>query len=165
MNRCLACDLTSGVAVLPGGEITRESGWVVEHCVGPLGVGTLVVKPERHVVRVADLTAEEAAVMGRVLHEAARVVTQALAPDQVYISLWSHAHRRPGHIHYVVQPVDQAAIAKHDAHGPRLQASMFEDDDPPDPGEVEKFAARVRALWNMAGAGPEPCSDGEGWVT
>lgn len=37
---------------------------MVEHCVGPLGVGTLIVKPERHVVHVADLTAEEAASMG-----------------------------------------------------------------------------------------------------
>ncbi|MEX0946707.1 MAG: hypothetical protein WD064_05020, partial [Acidimicrobiia bacterium] len=75
----------------------------MEHCVGPLGVGTLVVKPERHIVHLADLTVEEAAAMGRILHHAAQVVTELCDPDHVYIALWSHAERRPGHIHYVVQ--------------------------------------------------------------
>ena len=36
----------------------------VEHCIGPLGVGTLIVKPKRHVVHVADLTEPEVAEMG-----------------------------------------------------------------------------------------------------
>lgn len=61
---CPACDLIEGRAELPGGVIARSSGWVVEHCVGPLGVGTLVVKPERHVVHVADLTEDEGIAMG-----------------------------------------------------------------------------------------------------
>jgi diadenosine tetraphosphate (Ap4A) HIT family hydrolase len=68
MDACLACDLISGRIPLPGGTIARESGWVVEHCVGPLGIGTLIVKPERHVVHVADLTEAEAAAMGPLLH-------------------------------------------------------------------------------------------------
>ena len=42
---CLACDLIPGVRELPGGRIRTTGHWVVEHCVGPLGVGTLVVKP------------------------------------------------------------------------------------------------------------------------
>lgn len=142
MDGCVACDLTSGRAVLPGGTIAREAGWVVEHCVGPLGLGTLVVKPERHVVHVADLTEEEAAAMGRLLQQAARIVTELCDPDQVYVSLWSDAERRPRHIHYVVQPVDQEAMVRHNAHGPKLQASMF-DNDPPDPARVEEFAARA----------------------
>lgn len=28
---CIACGLASGRAVLPGGVLARESGWVVEH--------------------------------------------------------------------------------------------------------------------------------------
>jgi diadenosine tetraphosphate (Ap4A) HIT family hydrolase len=147
MDGCMACDLTSGLAALPGGTIARELGWVVEHCVGPLGVGTLVVKPERHVVHLADLTVEEAAAMGRILHHAAKVVTELCDPDQVYVALWSHAERRPGHIHYVVQPVDQEAMAKHDAHGPKLQVAMFDTGDIPDPSAVEEFTARARDVW------------------
>lgn len=147
MKDCLACDLINGRAELPGGTIARESGWVIEHCVGPLGLGTLIVKPERHVVHVADLTDEEAAAMGPVLHRAARVVTELGTPDQVYISLWSHAERQPGHIHYVVQPVDTGTMARHNAHGPKLQAAMFDLDDPPDSASIEEFTTKARDLW------------------
>lgn len=58
---CLACDLTAGRRPCPGGRIDETPGWVVEHCVGPLGVGTLIVKPKRHVIRVADPAAVERA--------------------------------------------------------------------------------------------------------
>lgn len=147
VEACMACDLTSGRAVLPGGVIAREPGWVVEHSVGPLGVGTLIVKPQRHVVHVADLTAEEAVSMGPLLHRAASVVTELTHPDQVYIGLWSHAGRRPSHIHYVVQPVDHDTMARHSAHGPKLQAAMFDFDEPPSPSSIEAFARRARDLW------------------
>jgi diadenosine tetraphosphate (Ap4A) HIT family hydrolase len=121
---------------------------VVEHCVGPLVVGPLIVKPERHVLHVADLTDGDAATMGTVLHRAASVVTELSKPDQVYVSLWWHPGRRPGHIHYVVQPVDQQAMTRHDAHGPNLQAAMFEFDDPPDPERIEKCASQAREAWH-----------------
>ncbi|MCQ4042645.1 hypothetical protein ACFOSC_24610 [Streptantibioticus rubrisoli] len=58
-EECLACDLIVGKAPLPGGNVLRTESWVVEHCVGPLGLGTVVVKPARHVVHVAKLTAQE----------------------------------------------------------------------------------------------------------
>ena len=60
-GECMACDLTAGALPLPGGEILRTGAWTVEHCVGPLGLGALVVKPIRHVLHVADLTAAESA--------------------------------------------------------------------------------------------------------
>jgi hypothetical protein len=50
---CLACDLLAGRRPLPGGTIAETPHWAVQHCVGPLGVGTLIVKPKRHVVGVA----------------------------------------------------------------------------------------------------------------
>ena len=58
---CLACDLTSGRRPVPGGELFAAGGWRIEHCVGPLGAGTLIVKPLRHVVHVADRGAAGAA--------------------------------------------------------------------------------------------------------
>ncbi|MFD9068990.1 hypothetical protein [Streptomyces lasiicapitis] len=57
---CLACGLTDGSVPLPGGAVLRTAHWAVEHCVGPLGVGTFVVKPLRHVTGVHELSAEEA---------------------------------------------------------------------------------------------------------
>jgi hypothetical protein len=39
---CLACDLASGRRPLPGGLIHSTESWLVEHCVGPLGLGDIV---------------------------------------------------------------------------------------------------------------------------
>jgi len=56
---CEACRLTNGDAALPGGRVFQTTHWVVEHCIGALGVGTLIVKPFRHMVHLSDLRVEE----------------------------------------------------------------------------------------------------------
>ena len=148
MGECLACDLTAGREELPGGEIHSTAAWLVEHCVGPLGVGTLIVKPRRHVIHVADLEFEEVSELGSVLVLACRVVTSLLEPQQVYTTLWSHTGGEPGHIHWVVQPVTTAVRASHgDLYGPMLQVEMFERDVTPDPDEVAAFAEKARAMF------------------
>ena len=148
MTECLACELTAGERELPGGCIRETSHWRVEHCVGPLGVGTLIVKPKRHVLHVADLNDEEAAEVGPLLHQASRVVSELTHPDQVYVTLWSHADASPGHIHWVVQPVTRDLVASHEGlHGPWLQVKMFDLAEPPDPVEAAAFADLARAHW------------------
>ena len=142
---CLACDLATGAAPLPGGTIHRTRHWTVEHCVGPLGVGSLVVKPLRHVVRMADLNAQESAEMGPLLHDVARACSELTNADQVYACLWSHADRRPVHIHFVVQPVAADVMRRFDAYGPALQVAMFSKGELPDPEGVSAFSAHARS--------------------
>jgi diadenosine tetraphosphate (Ap4A) HIT family hydrolase len=145
---CLACDLASGRRALPGGVIHQRDGWVIEHCVGPLGVGTLIAKPRRHVTRVTDLDTEEAAALGPMLVRAAQVVTALTEPQQVYVTLWSHADGVPGHIHFVIQPVTSETRAAHDGkYGLPLQTAVFEEGVAPDVSEVEAFAARAGRLF------------------
>jgi diadenosine tetraphosphate (Ap4A) HIT family hydrolase len=50
MEDCIACALTNGNVDLPVGRIYATAHWVVEHSIGPFGVGTLIVKPFRHCV-------------------------------------------------------------------------------------------------------------------
>jgi diadenosine tetraphosphate (Ap4A) HIT family hydrolase len=139
---CLACD-----TVGPGGVIAETEGWLVDHCVGPLGVGTLIVKPKRHVLHVAELTEAEAAELGPILQKVSDAVTTLVQPEQVYVTLWSHAGGAPGHIHFVVQPVTQERRAAFGGeYGPRLQVSMFERGDTPDPDAAAAFAADAREL-------------------
>src|SRR5688572_9352307 len=88
---CMACELMRGDRDLPGGRIWETEHWVVEHCIGPLGVGTLVVKPLRHCVAVSALTSDESAELGPLLVRASSCVRELCAPDQVYVCLWSHA--------------------------------------------------------------------------
>jgi len=148
---CLACDLAAGRLDLPGGLVHEVGGWRVEHCVGPLGVGTLVVKPRRHVVHVWDLTDAEADALGPLLRRSAQVVAQLVEPDQVYVCLWSHAGGRPAHIHWVVQPVTNGLMAQVGTHGPGLQLRMFERGEVPPRGRVEAFATLARERFAAGG--------------
>jgi diadenosine tetraphosphate (Ap4A) HIT family hydrolase len=133
---------------LPGGVIFEADHWLVEHSVGPLGVGTLIVKPKRHVTRVSALTSAEAAELGPLLHRAAAVVDQLVEPEQVYTCLWSHAGGVPVHIHFVVQPVSRALMDEHAAYGPALQLAMFARGELPPDDEVAVFADRARSAFS-----------------
>jgi diadenosine tetraphosphate (Ap4A) HIT family hydrolase len=144
---CLACDLTEGRRPLPGGLIFSTQGWLVEHCVGPLGLGTLIVKPKRHVTSVADLTEAEASELGPLLRRASLAASQLADASQVYNCLWSHAGGVPVHIHYVVQPVTAEQMAEFGVHGPDLQVAMFASGASPDPEQVEAVAERARRLF------------------
>jgi hypothetical protein len=146
---CLACELNAHPDQVPGGRIATVGGWVVEHCVGPLGVGTVVVKPERHVTQLAGLDVTEAVEIGPLLVRVAGAVAEARADagepaDQVYCCLWSHAERRPGHIHFVVQPISARLVARFNAIGPDLQARMFELDERPDVEASASAAHQIR---------------------
>lgn len=145
---CLACALSSGAGDLPGGLIHATEHWRVEHCVGPLGLGTLIVKPVRHVTAVADLTGAEAAELGLLLRDASDVATRLVDADQVYNCLWSHAGGAPVHIHYVVQPVTTAQITG-GVYGPKLQMAMFDAAEAPDRAAVERIADEARRLFSM----------------
>ena len=147
MGACLACQLANGERDLPGGLIYRTTSWLVEHCIGPLGLGTLVVKPERHVTAVADLTDDEARELGPLLQRTSQVAGQLVDADQVYNCLWSHAEGEPVHVHYVVQPVTKAQMSGLGAHGPGLQVAMFSTGRSPDPADVERVSERARLLF------------------
>ena len=83
-----------------------------------------------------------------VLQQAAEVVTVLEQPEQVYVTLWSHMHAVPGHIHFVVQPVTREQMDEHEGrHGVRLQVEMFERRTSPDPVEAAAFADRARTAW------------------
>lgn len=132
---------------MPGGVIHESTHWFVEHTVGPLGVGTLILKPKRHLTRVSELTEDEAAELGPLLVRSAAVVDELVNPEQVYIGLWSHAGGTPVHIHYVIFPATRALMDKHGDYGPHLQVAMFDAGITPPEAEVEAIADRARAAF------------------
>lgn len=145
--------MAEGRLPVPGGVVHETPRWLVDHCVGPLGVGTLVVKPRRHVVRVAELDADEARELGPVLHGAAAAVDAVLRPEQIYVTLWSHAGRTRQHIHWVVQPVDDGLMDAHGGlYGPRLQVEMFDRALTPPEDEVEAVCGQFREWFADAGS-------------
>jgi diadenosine tetraphosphate (Ap4A) HIT family hydrolase len=147
---CLACDLASGRLDLPGGRIYATEHWVVEHCVGPLGVGTLIVKPLRHVLHLWELTHAEAAELGPLLQVVSSAVHELTDADQVHVCPWSFMGWTAGHIHFVVQPAWSDQQRQYERPGPFMQAAMFAEGIPPDRDEVAGFAERARALLERA---------------
>jgi diadenosine tetraphosphate (Ap4A) HIT family hydrolase len=147
MEGCLACDLAEGRLPLPGGVIYETSHWIVEHTVGPFNVGTLILKPKRHVTRLSELTEAEAAELGPLLRRAAAVVDELLRPEQVYAGLWSHAGGTPVHIHYLVQPATRELMDRYGDYGPHLQVAMFDAEVFPAVDEIEAFAERARVAF------------------
>lgn len=145
---CEACALALGVRELPGGVIHERDGWRVEHCVGPLGLGTLIVKPSRHVTAVAELDDSEASALGALLRDASQIAAALTDADQVYNCLWSHAGGVPVHIHYVVQPVTPVQLETMGLYGPRLQVEMFEHRDYPRNDEVVDVCHRAREFFD-----------------
>jgi diadenosine tetraphosphate (Ap4A) HIT family hydrolase len=156
MEDCLGCDLTSGKVDLPGGRIYATNHWIVEHCVGPLGVGTLIVKPLRHCTRFWELTPEEASEIGPLLSLVGSAIRSLLEPDQLYICLWSHAGWAAGHLHFVLQPSWNHYQGEYGRPGPFLQVNMFEANVEPPRDEVEAFAVRAREIMGRLNAGNVP---------
>ncbi len=108
----------------------------------------MVVKPERHVTAVADLTDAEAGELGPLLRDTSAIVCSITSAEQVYNCLWSHAGGEPVHIHYVVQPVAAALMADYGVYGPELQMAMFIAGALPDVAEVERFCDAARSQFS-----------------
>jgi len=144
---CMACQLTAGERELAGGRIFQTEHWVVEHCIGTLGVGTLILKPLRHIVGLADMSDAEAADLGPLMKRAPSIIKALTGADQVYACLWSHAEWTPGHIHFVLQPAWNALRSRYPGPGPALQMAMFTEAQALDPHAVELFCARARSAF------------------
>lgn len=147
---CIACELTDGRRPLPGGRVHSTEHWVVEHCVGPLGVGTLIAKPIRHCVSLSALTEDEARELGPVLHRVSRCVHELNHAGQVYVCLWSHAAWEAVHIHFVIQPAWREQSESFAFPGPTLQSQMFLANLPPEPALVESFCQRAREWFSKS---------------
>ena len=147
---CYACRLTEGAEPLPGGRLYTTAYWVVEHCTGPLGVGTLIVKPFRHCLNIGGLTQAEAEELGPLLQRVSQVIQDLTQADQVYVCLWSHAGWKPAHIHFVVQPAWNGWREAYASLGPGVQTAMFQAGSVPPRGEVEAFCHQARARLGSA---------------
>jgi ATP adenylyltransferase len=145
---CLGCDLLAGRRALPGGIVHETTCWVVNHAVGPMNLGTLMVGPREHVVAVADLGDTAVAELGPVLRATARVVETLCRPEQTYVCSWSHGTDGRKHLHIAVQPVTAAVVARYDgARSERLQARMLASGEEPGIADIARFCEQARELF------------------
>jgi ATP adenylyltransferase len=154
---CLGCDIAAGRCNIAGGILHRSTRWIVNHAVGRLNLGTLVVAPRDHVVAVAELDDVAVAELGPLLRDTARVIEAISRPEQTYVCVWSHGRTERRHLHILVQPVTTELIARYGGlRSEKLQAQLMTTGEPPDVRDVERFCddARQRFAVLRTGAGP-----------
>jgi ATP adenylyltransferase len=127
-----------------------------------MNLGTLIAGPREHIVAVADLDETAVLELGPVLRDTARVVEALCQPEQTYVCLWSHGAEARKHLHFAIQPVTAAVVARYEGlRSERLQARMLVSGDEPDIAEVERFCARARELFR-ANVSAAPDANGPG---
>ena len=151
---CLGCDIVAGRFAVPGGVLRRTARWIVNHAVGQLNLGTLIVAPRDHIVAVADLDDLAAAELGPLLRDTARIAEAICQPEQTYVCVWSHGRAERRHLHILVQPITTAVVTQYGGlRSEQLQARMLKTAPPLDAAAVEPFCAAARRLFDALGPG------------
>lgn len=145
----LGCDLLAGRREPPGGIVHETRSWVVNHAVGSMNLGTLVLSPREHIVAVADLSDQAVAELGSLLRRTAQVVEAILKPEQTYVASWAHGHEGRKHLHIAVQPVTTETVREYGgALSEQLQAKMLLSAREPAREDIKGFCSRARQMFH-----------------
>jgi diadenosine tetraphosphate (Ap4A) HIT family hydrolase len=138
---CLACQILKGEVKVPGGIIAENEWWVADHCLGPYGLGSIVIKSKVHRENLWQLTPEESTSLGPFIQEVSEAIAKALEAERVYVSLW--VDQPPYHVHFVLQP---RYPGKHELGLKGLELQVFRTlSKPPSDAEIAHAAHRIRA--------------------
>jgi diadenosine tetraphosphate (Ap4A) HIT family hydrolase len=99
---CLACDINAGRRPVPGGVIAETPSWRASHCLGPFGVGAVVVATKEHREALWELTDSESRELCPFLQNVSRAIVDGLGAARVYLCMW--VDEPPHHVHFVVYP-------------------------------------------------------------
>jgi diadenosine tetraphosphate (Ap4A) HIT family hydrolase len=102
---CVSCDILAGKRTPPGGTIYENECWRVDSVLSPVvWRGFLIIKLKRRCEHLAELTHEEAAMLGPVIRMTCAAVSEALKPAKVYVCSFGDGVK---HIHFWVLPRPQ----------------------------------------------------------
>ena len=103
MSDCRICELNATIADQPLAERAHLEGhWRVAHAWSALA-GWLIVTPLRHVTRLAELNADEAAALGPLLADASAALAEVVACERTYVVLFAEQEGF-GHVHFHIVP-------------------------------------------------------------
>ena len=122
---------------MPGGVIAETLSWRADHCLGPFGVGAVVVKTKTHLEDFWRLPDQEAGELGPLLRDLSDAIIEALGAERVYLTMWVDS--LPHHVHLVLYPRYPADDKR--ALGLQLQRRV---EGPPPPNEATDAAIAIR---------------------
>ncbi|WP_416675845.1 HIT family protein [Egbenema bharatensis] len=137
---CFACQTVRGEATAPGGVVYENEYWLADHCIGAMGIGSIVVKTKAHRENLWELTAEESTTLGPTFRLISEAIVHALGAERVYVTLW--VDQSPYHVHFVLQP-RYPEPAEWNLKGWQLQ-SMRNLQGTPDPLQMAEAARKIR---------------------
>ena len=148
---CLACQILAGTRSVPGGTIAENPWWVADHCVGPYGLGSVVIKTRAHRENLWDLSMAETAALGPFMQQMSKAIAEAMQAERVYVSLW--VDQPPYHVHFVLQPRYPDHAQELGLKGLELQVFRTLGSPPTDLAMAEA-ADRIREFWQNHFAPP-----------
>lgn len=147
MRKCLACRLNGNPSPVPGGRIAETKHWIVEHCVGPFGIGAVVIKTKAHIESFSECSDREIEEFARLLKITHRALEEVFETRKIYLSKWGE---ETPHLHVILQPISKQIKGKYKSHGPALQAKMVETGEKPDPQQAAKAAERLKRWFSAS---------------
>ncbi|MGB3136937.1 MAG: diadenosine tetraphosphate hydrolase [Nodosilinea sp.] len=153
---CLACQILVGAQSAPGGIIAENLWWIADHCIGPYGLGSVVVKTRTHRENLWELSTAEAASMGPFLQQMSEAVALAMEAERVYVSLW--VDQPPYHVHFVLQPRYPDGRNPQELGLKGLELQVFRTlGKPPLNADMAAAASRIRTVWQKKFSPQAPC--------
>lgn len=123
---CFSCEQTARRADLPLRERIYDDGlWRVAHAFNSALSGWLVLLPQRHVTSIAELTADEAALLGPLLHQVSQALQDVVSCPKTYVMQFAEAEGF-SHVHFHVVPRMAGWPREH--KGPRVFHFLDQDE-------------------------------------
>jgi diadenosine tetraphosphate (Ap4A) HIT family hydrolase len=152
MPDCVACRANRGEIVAPGAALYDDGLWRLEHTFEPIPmVGWLVLKPIRHVETLADLSSEEAALLGPLLQRITQAMNETLAPAKVYAALFAEAVAHL-HIHLIPRAADLPEMYRGPGAFALLSEAAHSGANLGDVREAQRVALAIKARLAQASA-------------
>lgn len=141
MKSCLACRLNKNPNLIPGGRIAETENWIVEHCIGSYGIGTLVIKTKQHKEQFSQCSKAELEEFAILLLKTHQAIEAICKPERIYLAKWGEETK---HLHILIQPIHQETKKQFKAKGPILQSKMMEKGEKPNWEDAEKIAIALK---------------------
>lgn len=150
---CLTCQFNEKADEELGGVVWQTRFWRVEHAVGTITEGTMVVKSKSHEEWLYDLTQAEILELGPVLAKVEKAIQEVTGADRVYKAMWAEQSR---HVHFVLMPVTEELRQSFGGlKASKLQAEMSSQNRQLDKEKASQLAGQIRQKIEQIGTAKE----------
>ncbi|GAA2745447.1 HIT family protein [Kitasatospora cinereorecta] len=143
----MSAEVESDAAAAPRHRIAADEHWRVAHAFGTALPGWLVLVPRRHVTSIAELTDEEAALLGGWQVRLSRVLGEVTGCVKTYVAQFAEREGF-GHVHFHIVP--RPADHLEELRGPRVFGALDGTRAAVSDAEMDELSLRLAAALGAA---------------